>query len=29
MSELHEAGVNGIMEYTKYEGTKQEMLGHV
>ncbi|MCP5210152.1 MAG: hypothetical protein H6998_04380 [Hahellaceae bacterium] len=29
MSELREAGINGVMEYSKYEGTKQEMVGHV
>lgn len=29
MSEFQEAGISGIMEYSKYEGTKQEMVGHV
>jgi hypothetical protein len=29
MSEFREAGINGVMEYSKYEGTKQEMVGHV
>ncbi|MCP5210150.1 MAG: hypothetical protein H6998_04370 [Hahellaceae bacterium] len=29
MNELKEAGVSGVMEYSKYEGTKQEMVGHV